>query len=361
MNTQFESKNISRELLETIIALIGEKAVDNWRNKSTRDIVVLDNLMVRQYVIDPECRYSVCRKAIQPFCPEIYLQDSMIARRAEMIRLDRTSTRTALTEWAYKVAFIIYEGMTGNEGAVKQADELLHKPYNGEKRHMRQSCAVLFSMFEFIPELRNSDIYENVIYIGERNVVELLNKIIKLLSVRETSSDNNTAPGKIDWESEAERVRNELEEYRRLVEEADAEFEDKLEELKNQELSSFFAGLNNEKYNFLIDTAYTLLGKCKTLRRNGTALPYDIQGLPAFLDRMVKFLMDSGISPASKFRPGSELDLTLAEMEGCRFEPDPFREAPVGENERVHVMVYSAGWKYRDVDISRPVLYEHKN
>ena len=157
-------------------------------------------------------------------------------------------------------------------------------------------------------------------------------------------------------------ARKELQEYRELVEAADADFEDKLEELKQQEIASFFSALNNEKYGFLIDSLYLQKRACMDLKKSGEKLPYSLEGVPAFMDRLLSFLRDAGISPASRFAPHSTQKLTLEQMQGCRFEPLPERKAPIKEGEAVIVNVLSSGWKLGNTVISYPVLQEdYKN
>ena len=98
------------------------------------------------------------------------------------------------------------------------------------------------------------------------------------------------------------------------------------------------------------------------LKKSGEKLPYSLEGIPAFMDRLLSFLHDAGISPASRFAPHSTQKLTLEQMQGCRFEPLPERKAPIKEGEAVIVNVLSSGWKLGNTVISYPVLQEdYKN
>jgi hypothetical protein len=143
-----------------------------------------------------------------------------------------------------------------------------------------------------------------------------------------------------------------------VVAAADAEFENKLEELKQQEIMSFFSALNNEKYGYLLDSVYLQWKACGEVRRNGEKLPYVLEGVPAFFDRFMQFIRDVGISPVTKCAPNSTQNLTLAQMEGFSFEPSDKRTKPVREGEHVKVKVVSSGWKLGNAIISNPVIHE---
>ena len=146
-----------------------------------------------------------------------------------------------------------------------------------------------------------------------------------------------------------------------MVESADAEFEDKLQELKQQEIAAFFSALNNEKYGYLVDTLYLQKRVCAELKKKGESFPYAASGIPVFLDRLISFLRDVGVSPVSRFAPHSIQKLTLAQMEGYSFEPSPERKTPIKDDELVTVKVISSGWKLGDVIFSYPVLQEEDN
>ena len=353
-------KNIPQGKIDVVLDIPREKAVDDWRHDK-RKAVVVENLMVREYVAEPSATFAECRKAIQPFCPEYRLDDLFISKHAEAIKMKNIAVREAVADWAYGVTKLIYDGMAGDTEALNRVKTLLKNPYDpkAEDKHRIQERAVFFAMFEFIPELRNSRMYDDILFIGKKYINIFLNKIVDVLTFDAGTAEKDEKPVNIEeLKREIYLARNELAEYKALVEAEDAEYDDKIEELKRQEISSFFSALNNERYGFIIDTVYLLNRACSELRKRNIELPFSVQGVPALLDRMMRFFKDSGISPVSRFVPHSEQMLTLSQMEGCRFEPSSSRTKPIGEGEKVRVTVLSSGWKYGDIIISQPVLHE---
>ena len=360
-NQMLIKKNVPQKLIDEIVGVMRERSVDGWNNPDKRRAVLVDNLMIRFYLDDPMNKYAECRKAVQESCPEYHLDDQYIRVRAENMGMSKNVVRSDLCEWAYGIVSLIYDGMAGDKKAIAQARNLIEKPYKPglKKSPAVQDQLVLFAMFEYIPELRKTDIYKGMLFIARKFMRVLLNKVLAVISFEVDSDDAQQLKGSVEeLRREVYLARNELAEYKAMVEAADAEYDDKIAELTQQELSSFFSSLNNEKYGFIIDTAYLLNRACADLKKNRIELPYSVQGIPALLDRLLKFFKDVGISPASRFAPHSEQHLTLAQMEGCRFEPLPERKKAIGENEIIDVKVLSSGWRYGDAIISYPVLHE---
>ncbi|MGN1410503.1 MAG: hypothetical protein ACI4XJ_10065 [Eubacteriales bacterium] len=356
-------KNVSDRIIKSILDIVDEKSKNELSSEKMRKTVKLENLMIRAYLNDPAINYAVCRKTVQPFIPEFYLEDGDIRARAESMNLSERSVRGELAAWANKVVDQIYTGMAGDEAAIKKADAMVAGKYSDtEKYHYSQEQFVLAAMFECIPELAGKAERDAILKLGRKYSRVCLKNILNSIAydIAESNGDNE-----IDQMTDISALRREvylarreLQEYRELVEAADADFEDKLEELKQQEIASFFSALNNEKYGFLIDSLYLQKRAFMELKKSGEKLPYAVEGIPAFMDRLLSFLRDAGISPASRFAPHSTQRLTLEQMEGCRFEPLPERTAPIKEGEAVAVKVISSGWKLGNTVISYPVLQE---
>ena len=358
-----ENRNISEHTIKSILDIVNEKSKVKLNSDKKRTIAKLENLMIRAYLHDPTMNYAVCRKRVQPQIMEYYLEDNDIKRRAEMLKMSERTIRSELVSWAYRVVELIYAGMAGDEAAIKKADEMVAGQYsqNG-KYHHAQEQLVLAALFEFVPELVNTKERDAVLELGRKYACVCLHYILNSISYDIAESNGDPEIEKmtdlISLRREVYLARKELQEYKKLVESADAEFEDKLEELKQQEIASFFSALNNEKYGYLIDSVYLQKRACMDLKRSGERLPYSVEGIPALLDRFLAFLRDAGVSPASRFAPHSTQKLTLEQMEGCRFEPLPERITPIKEREAVTVKVLSSGWKLGDAVISYPVLQE---
>lgn len=361
MNSMLAPRKIPQKTINEIFGITKEKATDSWQNKNIRKIVIIENLMLRAYIKDPSLNVSDCRFKIQNFCPEYRLDNGFLIQHVGILGLESPEVRQKMSEWAYDITKLIYAGMAGDKNALKKAKALIKEPYCAERRklHTAQERMIFFSMFEYIPELRKSPLYDGVMFIGKKFVGILLNRIISVLLLYADKTEADSTPESIEeLKREVYLARSELAEYKALIEEEDAEYEDKIEELTFQNISSFFSALNNEKYGFIIDTVYLLNKACIELKKDNRTLPFSVQGVPAFLDRLLRFFKDSGISPVCKYAPHSVVLLTLDEMDGFNFEPSPSRKKPIAPGEKVRVTVFSAGWKYKDVVISPPVLHE---
>lgn len=358
-----KKKNVPERIINSILDIVNEKSKTEMTSEKMRKTVKLENLMVRAYIGNPAINYAVCRKTVQPFIPEWYLEDGDIKERADRMKLSERTVRSEIAAWANKVVELIYNGMAGDMDSIKAAETMVDGKYSDtEKYHYTQEQFVLATMFESIPELIDREERDEILKLGRKYCQLCLKSILS--SITYDIAEVNGEP-EIEQMTDISALRREvylarkeLQEYRELVEAADADFEDKLEELKKQEIASFFSALNNEKYGFLIDSLYLQKKACMDLKKNGEKLPYAAEGIPAFMDRLLGFLRDAGISPASKFAPHSTQKLTLEQMEGCRFEPFPERKTPIKEGEVVTVKVISSGWKLGDTVISYPVLQE---
>ncbi len=358
-----KKRDVSDQIIKSILDIVNEKSKTELSSEKLRKNVKLENLMVRAYLSEPMINYAVCRKTVQPMIPEYYLEDTIIRGRAESIKLSERTVRSELAAWAYKVVELIYAGMAGDVEAMEKAVELVAGNYSDvEKYHSAQYTYVLTAMFEFIPELAETEERDAILKLGRKYCKVCLKNILNSITYDIAESNGDPEIERMTdipaLRREVYLARKELQEYRELVEAADADFEDKLEELKQQEIVSFFSSLNNERYGFLIDSLYLQSRACTEAKKSGERIPYAMEGVPAFMDRLLSFLRDAGISPASKFAPHSTQILTLEQMEGCRFEPMPDRNTPIKAGETVTVKVISSGWKLKDTVISYPVLQE---
>ena len=357
-----ENKRVSDKVISGIMGCVMERTKEPIKDSHKRNRAKLTNLMVFAYLRDPEMRFGDCRAAVQPDIPEMRLEDSDIRSRADYNDLLSVGVRCDLVKWAHEVVQNIYLGMSGDGTALAKARRMLESAYDGGKKHVCQNNMVLFGMFEWIPQLADRTEKENLLLLGHRFsrlcLMSILDSVEYDITAADDSSDIDKIADVAALRREVHLARNELKEYRSLVEAADAEFENKLEEVTRQELTGFFSALNNEKYGYLIDSLYLQKKACTELARSGERLPYLVEGVPVFFDRLLSFLKDSGIAPVSRFAPHSKQQLTVAEMEGYRFEPHPERTEPIKPGEKITVKVISSGWKYGDIIISNPVLQE---
>lgn len=354
-------KNVSDKIVSSILTTVRDYSKTALATEELRYLARLENLLLRTYLNDPTLTPSACRKLVQPYFPDRRLEDPDIVKRNEYMVLTDRDTRVELVEWAHKVVERIYAGMTLDAAAIKEAERMIEEKRAKDKKRYTYSV-LLVAMFEYIPELNSCAERDELLKLGIKFRSKCLNQVLNIIKY-DAGADNvrNEIDQMTDIPAlrrEVYLARKELQEYREMVEAADAEFEDKLEESRSRAIASFFTALNNEKYGFLIDSLYLQKKACADLKRSGEHLPYSVEGIPAFFDRLLMFLRDSGIAPASRFAPNSTQKLTLEQMEGCRFEPLPERKTPIRDGETVTVKVISSGWKLDDTVIAYPVLQE---
>jgi len=360
--TIFPSCGIPQAPVTHILEIIKEYDIP-MRSDKTRKIALVENLLIRCYLHSPAMTYAECLKVLQPQCP-YPLDPAYIRRTAEDAGISDPDVRSAMTEWAYRTIGLLYAGMGGDAQALDQGFASADAPYDDvlTEPHPLQNRFLIHALFEFVPELKNSDGYDRMLNLGKKYCRFCLSKALD--SIRFDFRVNPAAEADSD-ETEALRrevylAKRELAEYKELVDASDAALEKALEERKREEVLGFFRMLNDQKYGHLIDSVYLEYRACAELRRKGGSLPAGLEGIPALLERMLSFFKDSSIQPAIRFPPNSVQRLTVREMEGCTFEPLRGRSAALTEDSVVTVRIVSAGWRCGTYVISSPVLREVK-
>lgn len=141
-------KNVSERIVKSVLDIVNEKSKTELSSEKLRKIVKLENLMIRAYLNDPAINYAVCRKTVQPYIPECYLEDGDIKARAESMKLSERSVRSEIMAWSVKVVEQIYGGMAGDEEAIKNANAMIAGKYSdAAKYHYAQEQIVLVAMF----------------------------------------------------------------------------------------------------------------------------------------------------------------------------------------------------------------------
>lgn len=365
MTSMFTKRTVADSFIRHISEIIDEYSTVPIRSEKVQKLALTENLLILNYLHSPEMQYADCLRTIQQSAPYPF-ELPHIRRIAENGKIDKTNIRIRLTEWARSTAELLYQGMEGDCKAFEEALRQAKAPLSdyADTQHPMQNRFLLFAMYEFIPELHNSPSYNNLHKLGRKYCQVCLNKSLDSIAFdlhstapeKPVSTEKPVSPE--DLRREVYLAKRELEEYRAMVEDADADLETKIEERSREEIAEFFRLLNDSKYGHIIDALYLQHRACGELRKAGETIPYLMEGVPGLLEKMLRFIKDSGISPAVKFPPNSLQKLTLAQMEGCQFEPHPSRTAPLPEDHVITVRVISSGWRYGDYIISCPILRE---
>ena len=359
MKKMFQMRDVSPLMLRHISEIVDKNAQSALIGDYTahkKQVIVVENLMLRAYVSDPELKFSECRQRITPFC-DYALDDEYIRIRSSKQKLDKISTRVKIANYAYEAAEMVYTAMSEN-------DKELHQKAKDAVAERMGPCsrrAILFALFEFIPQLNESKAREQLLDLPIADCDATLDGILRSIEL-----DIEDAEKKVTTEKESEIdvlrreltiAQDELKTFKRFVAESDASFDNKIQEMLSQEIVSFFAQLNNKKYDYLIDSVYVQNKAFKEYKKTN-GVPYELEGVASMLTKLLQFIRDAEIQPATKYPPNSIQTLTREQMLNAEFEPHPSRKAPLLEGETVTVRVVSCGWNYHDKTISAPIFFE---
>ena len=361
MRDSFAPRPVKPAILGDVLSIVRGNSQPQ-KKPELRKQTIIENLMLRQYLSTPEISYSRCLALVAPLCPEYQIDETFIRGRAGALSMTERTVRGELTAWARNTVESVYLGMTGDGSAIQTIYNWIENDRSGRRRRKSvRHRLLLLGMFEWIPQLRTAAEYDALLQFGEHYSIRCLNQIISTLFFDTSSVEEKQKLFGNDVEllrKELFLARKELADYRELAEAADAEMAANLEELKNREITSFFARLNDRHYGYLIDSAVSLLRTYQQLEQKGVSIPYELGSTPMVLRSLIGFLRDAGVSPATPYPPQSLQHLTLQQMEGACFEADPLREKATAGDQAVTVRVLSSGWNYRDRTIAPPVFQE---
>ncbi|MBQ8496612.1 MAG: hypothetical protein IJ489_04045 [Clostridia bacterium] len=359
MKKMFQTREVSPLMLRHIFEIVDKNALNALGGDYTahkKQIITVENLMLRAYLSEPELKPSECRERITPFC-DYALDDEYIRTRGSKQKIEKPSMRVKIAAHAYKAAESVYLAMSENDKEAHQsaADMVAEKVGPCSKR------AILFALFEFIPQFCDSEAREKLLGLPIVDCDVTLNGILRsiLLDIENAGKKTHT-----EKNSEVDALRreltiaqDELKTFKRFVEESDASFDSKIQEMLSQEIVAFFAQLNNKKYDYLIDSVYVQNKVFKEYKK-ANGMPYELEGIGSMMTKFLQFIRDAEIQPATKYPPNSIQKLTREQLLNADFEPHPTRKEPLREGEIVTVRVVSCGWNYRDKAISAPIFYE---
>lgn len=153
-----------------------------------------------------------------------------------------------------------------------------------------------------------------------------------------------------------ERFENALQRNEMMLKDLQDDFEARLAENHQNEMTEFFSRLNSERYGCILDSIMNVRNGRQQLRRQNVELPPEISGIFILIDNLIKFVRDNEINPIMKL--GSIHTLKAGDIENYSgdYEGTPYANS----EEAKQVKVISPGWYYKnkDIQISRPRLKE---
>lgn len=291
-----------------------------------------------------------------------------IIRMFRRRRMANPHERKALFEWADKLSELFAEAAGGDEKAFSEFEKLRKEnALNPGRRNDSQDRICAIMIYRKYPEIvTNGD--EDILYsfgntLGKYFFYDISDAVCKAYGFpgyRDSKSDTGKNGRKrMTLEQAMKRIdslETELERTGSMLAELQNEFDEQLAESKVKELTDFFAKLNSEKYGCILDQLLELGRGVDKLKRNGTDVPIEINGLLIVIKKMIRFVRDSHIDPILK--PDSTMIVKAADIEFYDYIGSPFLS---GLEEKC-VRTLSPGWIFRDkeIQISRPRVKEEE-
>lgn len=173
------------------------------------------------------------------------------------------------------------------------------------------------------------------------------------------SANENHISGFKDSEDELSHLREENEDLKtaqfmtaKELEEFQNNFEEIKKEMEEQVVKDFFSKLNSQFYGSLLDQFLKSELQLKKLKDSGYTFPQEVESIPMSIRMFNKFLRDYGIETIDV--QGRQFVTNLEGSAFYEYAGSPFEDSGVSKN----VWVSSPGWKYENVTISFPKIFE---
>ncbi len=219
---------------------------------------------------------------------------------------------------------------------------------------IRQDCTehgngkrvALLCLFWLSPQLRASDAFAHVVKTNKGFAADCLDAILDLL-IGECPNAISTHSSKSieEYESELFKMDASLKRTERLLTRLQDEFDDRLEEYKQNAQIEFLTALNSSKYGHLLDLAVTARKGFKLLRQKKVDVPFEISATATLVRRILEFVEDCDVEPIMEL--DDEFDVNADEASRYTYEGTPFVDA----RQAKRVTVVATGWMHRQSEI----------
>lgn len=258
-------------------------------------------------------------------------------------------SREELFIWASAAADAFVKALVSKDSEDFEAYMKMKGNPDYRKVKSRIFCLMLYTKY---PELDIHGDLENFAKFGNVYAQYLrydMNDFLKEICGAQGKNKNQSAA-----QSKIEQLENTLKRNEMMLKDLQDDFESRLEEIHQNEMTDFFSRLNSEKYGCILDAIINVRDGVRKLRKQNVNLPPEISGLFILVDNLTKFVRDHEINPIMKL--GSVHSMKFNEIESCDYEGSPYVDA----EEIKQVKVLSPGWFYKnkDIQIARPRLKE---
>lgn len=321
------------------------------RGLKVTDDIFIENVIINELVLNPQIQPSKCAIAIdEKYNMNMTGNDVIRVFKSSSLKLGMVQERINMLIGAGKAAEILRKIIVNKDASL--FDEY-HKYLDEYKNHRQIFRMVLFAVINKIPQLKKSPSIEVIMKtFGSTYCKNCLNALIRItMNFCGSSSD---APQKSESEIKYDELFEEYERVNQTLEDLQEEFNDRISEIKQQEITEFFSMLNSEKYGCIIDELFTLRKGFNQLRKTDYQFPKEIESIGVVFSKFMQLIKDSGIDPM--IRPETVMTVTAGDIENYQYEGTPFES---GHQEK-KVKTISTGWiwKEKNIIISQPKIRE---
>ncbi|MDR0562895.1 MAG: hypothetical protein LBG73_09445 [Spirochaetaceae bacterium] len=339
---------ISKDILDKL-----DEVIEMRRKGSMDQLCVDENRVISELCLHPDLEPREIAKRLNTRKDADYSNERVIKILRDL-KLSNRTERAQIIQETLEMSQYVYDFFNGDLYAYKRFKDHEKKSYEALSMdaHTTRMRCILIALFTRFPPLQKLRFADDIFYRGGVRSKACLNDIVnKVYKVVGGSKQTE--------ETEEEQITQKEEHIRRLnemLEEMQNEFERKLEESKNQEITGFFSALNSEKYGYMLDGLFSAKAGLDELRKRNYELPLEINGLTILVRKLIQFVKESGINPV--IRIGERMTVKSQDIENYNYLGSPF--AYEGEEKQVEVI--SPGWVYKekDIQLSRPTIKEVK-
>ena len=332
MEKNTDINSISKENLETFKNVLNEIA----SNSSVETKYWLQNCIIYNLCVDYNMAiFNIKKSLLSDF--DVSATSNEIKDALEILNLKR---REKIFNRARKIAdYIILTLSNENE----EIDFLKEFKISYDLDYIKPIWKffpkyVLYCMLSKLSEVLSHDIVINAMNLSNVNCKRCLYEIQNSLS--NSMLENQMNNDKMIIENLQERLKD----TENMLRDLHDEFEERLSNEKQDELTKLLSNLNSERYSYIIDEIFLVRAGFSQLKKEGFRLPNQIAGLENIVNKLLAFVKDNNIEPIT--RPNKIIEINADDVENYSYIGTPFLE-----NETKKVKVVSSGWKIKDTDI----------
>ncbi|MDR3238688.1 MAG: hypothetical protein LBT44_01180 [Clostridiales bacterium] len=338
--------NVLKKVNDTI-----QKRVKQTREHDNQNII-LENKILSEYCLSPDLEPTDIAKLMNRKLDTDEYTGRKLIDTLRLIKLTNIGERTQILKKGVEMGEIVLRCLYGEMPAF---DAFVKNKKAFHDHHSSLARIALMSAFQRHSQLRALPCHEGIFCLGQVYSKYCLLEIMENTKYEYTKKSD--APKSAEaFEDKLRLTEEQLHSTNEMLGELQTEFEERMRESKQEELTQFFALIHSEIYGFILDSLFSARAGLDELKKQNYTLPVEINGLSILIRRIIQFVRDAGISPI--LRIGDIMTVESGDIENYIYEGSPF----ANEKEKKRVEVASPGWTFKDrgIQFSRPQIKEVK-